>query len=600
MDYTVRLAKQVMQSVRPRRAEGGKTAPLYDAMDEWRKLAGQVYGMHQQHMAKGGRAKPAQDNPQPSMGLELEDHPAWIPQRLLAEKAGRKRDPNDRPKVDMETLRSTPKLYSKQADVLRTYKNMPESMVGASDDEVMEHFINHVKDNLLTLHDAVPEHIRDRSKLWYDGGRRISDDWSQKYGVPNYSVAGAIAALSPQTDWYANVSRAERVLDALRGNGQLAIKPHGHEDFYNQFKFSPEMDARFNSVNDKGVPYSLNKDVYKPVYAMLSGKSLGDLDKLPLPPKEKAVAKAMWIRLYDEAHNSPAHKIITPEGDFADNVKTNSGTDKGAGWGSLVEIAKAIRSVEAQDPSELSQLMGEKHKVRNFYNNIISPYSKHGDVTMDTHAVAAGLLRPLSGSSLEVAHNLDTSPPKGTPGAGGSDVTGIRGTYPIFAEAYRRAAQERGLLPRQMQSITWEAVRSLFPDTFKRGKNVDRVDQIWDQYRAGRINRDQAVKQTFEIAGASNGLRPPSWYRDGSAGQPDAPSQGSGEPGNLSGAVPYGEPSEGMDRRARGGFTSSSSKAAQEGGRRGQVAFGSHPAHKVPGIHIVTSEAGDPFFTGER
>ena len=36
-----------------------------------------------------------------------------------------------------------------------------------------------------------------------------------------------------------------------------------------------------------------------------------------------------------------AFDLIMPEGDFAENVKTNSGTDKGAGWGSLVEIAKS-------------------------------------------------------------------------------------------------------------------------------------------------------------------------------------------------------------------------------------------------------------------
>jgi hypothetical protein len=34
--------------------------------------------------------------------------------------------------------------------------------------------------------------------------------------------------------------------------------------------------------------------------------------------------------------------------------------------------------------------MGERHKVRNFYNNIYDPNSPYGDVTIDTHAVAAG------------------------------------------------------------------------------------------------------------------------------------------------------------------------------------------------------------------
>ena len=36
------------------------------------------------------------------------------------------------------------------------------------------------------------------------------------------------------------------------------------------------------------------------------------------------------------------------------------------------------------------------------------------------------------------------------------------------------------------------------------------------------------------------------------------------------------------------------SEGKSEGG------FGSHPAHKIPGIHIVTAETGEPVFTGER
>jgi len=545
---------------------------------------------------------PAQPAATSNIDFEGEDHPAWIPQRFIVEKAGRKRDPNDRPKVDMDVLRSTPKLYQKQANIIRGYKNFPESMRSASDDEVMEHFITHVKDNLLTLHDFVEPNIRARSKKWYDGGRRIADSWAEKYGVPNYAVAGSIAALSPQTDWYANVSRAERVLDALKGNGQLAIEPHGLDNFYEDFKFSPQMKDRFFSVDEKGLPYSLNKPVYEPVYNMMAGKSLGDLDRLGLPEKEKAIAKAMWIRLYDEAHNSPEHKIITPEGDFADYVMTNKGERKGAGWGSLVEIAKAIRSAEATQPSQLSELMGEKHKVRNFYNNIISPNSRHGDVTMDTHAIAAALLRPLSGNSLEVAHNLDTSPPAGNPGAGGSDVTGIRGTYPIFAEAYRRAAKERGLLPREMQSITWEAVRSLFSDTFKRGKNSAKVEAVWDRYKTGDISRDEAINQTLEITGATNGLKAPSWHREEPVNQLNAPSPRAGDEGNVPVSGPYGTPTERDIGRAFGGNASSHEESARGGREKQKISadFGSHPAHKIPGIHIVTAHTGEPIFHGDE
>ncbi len=67
----------------------------------------------------------------------------------------------------------------------------------------------------------------------------------------------------------------------------------------------------------------------------------------------------------------------------------------------------------------------------------------------------------------------------------------MQGTYGLYAEAYRRAAQERGVLPREMQSITWEAVRGLFPDTFKNAKNSELIDSIWLKYRKSNETRSR-------------------------------------------------------------------------------------------------------------
>ena len=47
----------------------------------------------------------------------------------------------------------------------------------------------------------------------------------------------------------------------------------------------------------------------------------------------------------------------------------------------------------------ISDALGEKHKVRSFYNNIVAPQAPNGDVTVDTHAGRLALLRPLSGKS---------------------------------------------------------------------------------------------------------------------------------------------------------------------------------------------------------
>ena len=53
----------------------------------------------------------------------------------------------------------------------------------------------------------------------------------------------------------------------------------------------------------------------------------------------------------------------------------------------------------------------------------------------------------------------------------------------FYAEAYRRLANELGIQPRELQSITWEAARGLFNRTFKgQQKNVKAIDNIWQKY----------------------------------------------------------------------------------------------------------------------
>jgi hypothetical protein len=430
------------------------------------------------------------------------DHPALIPQRLITSK--KLLDTNTtKNTVDLEAIKSTPKLFDQHVGIVRGYPNVRADVAkNADNNSLSEHFIDHAVKNLLALHDAVPPEVRDRGKKWYDGARAITEKWSKDYNIPDHSVAGALAALSPQKDWYQNVSLAHRVIHTMKGMG---------ENFYHGFQFSPEMEKTLQSVG------SLNKPEYSGIHDVIRGKSLGDLDRLSIPDDEKSIAKAMWIRLHDQAYNPRDHRIVNPEGTFGDYVKTKSGARAAAGWGSLTEIAKAIQAIEhAGNPEKLSSLMGEKHKVRNFYNNILHPNSSKGDVTIDTHAVAAALMRPLSGNSVEVAHNFGSYAGKGQPNAGGSAITGVQGTYPLYAEAYRRAAKERGIHPREMQSITWEAIRGLFPDTFKTEKNAKDIDGVWAKYRNGEISQDEARSQVVKKAG---GVRPPTWFR-GSDGKP--------------------------------------------------------------------------------
>jgi len=379
--------------------------------------------------------------------------------------------------IDFQAVKSDPEAFKYNMGLIQQYPNFASK--ARNPEKRAEDFIDEVKNNLLYLYDKVPEQTRERSKLWYDGARAISDRFSSEYKVPDQAVAGVLAVLSPQKDWFMNVSLGQRVLDIM------------------QTKQAFKWDSSMADIAD--VIWS--KEKYAPMVDAIRGKSLEEITDPGL--------KAMWLRTYDQAHLPREHQIVSPEGDFV-GVRMNADgkTPTKTGWGSLNEISKSIVILEDPSKASISNNLGAMHKVRNFYNNIYAPNDPTGAVTIDTHAVAAGLLRPLSGNSREVLHNFGS----GITGEGGpknSSITGVQGTYGIYAEAYRRAAQERGVLPREMQSITWEAVRGLFPDTFKsQAKNVDQVDGIWLKYRKGQLSLDEARNEVFNAAG---GINPPEW-----------------------------------------------------------------------------------------
>ena len=503
----------------------------------------------------------------------LSEHPQWIPTRLPKAKKSRKGNEI----VDLQSMKDTPKdLFNKNMELVKQYNNFPTRLGNLPNDEAAEHHINHMVDNLLALHDQVPEGIRKRSKLWYDGARKITDRWSDQYGVPDHSVAGVLAALSPQMDWFKNVSLGNRVLEIMK---------HHHDT-----PMGDDMLNRFTQMmtDKKGKETAMAK--YKPLIDSMMGKSLSDIDGEGLPDKERLMKKAMWLRLHDETYGDRSHHIISPEGDLMEKVRKKDGSVAGTGWGSLKEIGKAVGAYEAAGkPENISELMGMKHKVRNFYNNILVPNSKRGDITADTHAVAAALYKPLSGNSLEVAHNLGTNPPKGFKAASDSAISGVSGTYPLVAEAYRRAAEKRGLLPREMQSITWEAVRSLFPDTLKRNaKTVKAINDVWDNHRKGLIDQAKARSLINDIAlGPKGQIPPPDWHGRtaiGRSSQFDEALQNPSNAGQLRGAGTYGPFRPGVDEGGRDG---SASSPPTEALARGGMPYSNHPAARIPGIHIV-------------
>lgn len=419
----------------------------------------------------------------------LKGYPTRISTRNPTAKA-----PTADPKADQLSIGGTEfkgsSVYEHNTDLVRSYPGFKNTQ-GLSTDDAAEKYIDQSTGNLLFLHDSVPAEIRERSKLWYDGANNIANQWSERYGVSRPQVAGMMAALSPQKDWFQNASLAERMLDVMTK------------------QYSTRMTSEMEAAQKRIASLASGKNAE--LFAKIQGKRL---DELTDP-----VERAIWVRLYDEAHNPRQYRIITPEGDLGDFVTKKNGARAGAGWGSLVEISKAVRAFDSGgDRAQLSDIMGERHKIRNFYNNIEVPNAPFGDVTIDTHAVAAAHLRPHAGGTLEVAHNFKNAIDKrdalaGALAAKGSAKDGVQGTYGLNVDPVRRAAEARGLLPREMQSVTWEAVRSLFPDTFKNAKNNAKLNAIWSEFDAGNISLDEARKAIIQAAG---GIDAPSWAGRGS------------------------------------------------------------------------------------
>lgn len=358
------------------------------------------------------------------------------------------------------------------AQLIKKYPNTPKDLKKPGD--IISHFQKQAVENLLWLHDSVDPEIRERSKLWYDGGRKLVESFSEEHGVSRPAAAGVMAALSPQKDWFMNVDLARRVITEhkLLKDAEL---PEAVVDWF-RGKFGDKLPK---------------------VQAYLEGAVGEKFSSL------NRQAQAIFLRAHDEMANPRGYQIITPEGSFAGPATNADGKASRVAWGDFNTIAKAISILADPRRENISAQLGGEHKVRNFYNNLLLPNNaEHGDVTIDTHAVAAATLRPLAGGDIPVMHNF------GGGGAPGSSVVGASGTYGLYADAYREAAKQRGILPREMQSITWEAIRGLFPAEFKTEANKAAVDAIWKQYKDGKLSLNAVRSQILEVAG---GIDRPAW-----------------------------------------------------------------------------------------
>ena len=402
--------------------------------------------------------------------------------------------------INLDTAKAAPEAFANNALTLRgeNYPDLPLRGM-RNPDNIVDRAVDHMADNLVWLHGQMHGQFGPgmvgRSSRWYDGANQIATDLGSQTGLGDSSVAGAMAALSPQKNWFENVDLTKRLIDMKQNPGRV-MTPEMNDWASNYLEGQV---AKADTPKKQAAAAELQMSIA----ALRRGTPYGEINDPD--------TRALFARAWDEAHNPRDVPVVNPEGDLNGQMMTNDdGSPRKIAWGSFGEIRKALAALDSGgDLPTISRLMGGNHKVRSFHNNIISPDAPQGDVTIDTHAIAAAHLRPLGSGDPVVGMGL------GLEGSS-NNATGSRGGYGIYHEAYRRAAERLGLLPRQMQSIAWEGVRGLFsPEQKRNGSFVDQNANIWQGFRNGQYTADEARAQILNHARGDEGLAAPDWWQPG-------------------------------------------------------------------------------------
>ncbi len=324
--------------------------------------------------------------------------------------------------------------------------------------------------NLLSIYDAVPTPVKNYWQRWYP----LAYDWNNAQSVihkiPAPAIAGINARLSPGKDWIHNVNMTERILTA----------------FSNKISMTEEIANGAGPILDEALREKLKSKDNK-----AKSQEWKDEQARKNELAKKQIRSTIGMNIENMTPKQAARLIRFHSQVVGENrvfnyfEKGNPVYADAISWQSFVNLEKSINIYRNPTIENISANMGGDHKIRSFYNNQIAPHDPVlRDVTSDTHAVAATYLLPLSQKSLQVSRNF---------GGASNSVAGMNGMYYIIADAYRMAADARGVEPRAMQSITWEGVRSMFPRGFKQKENIKKVEEIWKRTESQEITKPQAL-----------------------------------------------------------------------------------------------------------
>tara|TARA_R110000751_G_scaffold163877_1_gene270017 strand:- start:1963 stop:8682 length:6720 start_codon:yes stop_codon:yes gene_type:complete len=409
---------------------------------------------------------------------------------------------------DLFDVEPSDQLVSWQMEAIRHDRNNPgyagvpkEVFDTKSPEKAKEIYVEWLKNNLIKLHNSVPKKIRVRAKLWYDGSRKIAEEFSETYGTSVRQAAGVLAALSPQKNWFYNVTQARQVIAIWKTKEEFGTSPEVMEQTIEEIIEVAKAPAAAKKGKSEARKKALDaeaKQERREAFEPVRGKTVGELyaiyEKTGL--EDDLISVGWAVRARAQAQFGREANAFTPEGKDLGPYTNEEGKVLKNTWGSISEITKSINILADDSLDTISENLGNEHKVRNFYNNIINPNDARGYVTIDTHAVAAAHILPFGASARPVKHNF------GTNAIGNMAAEGFNGSYHMYQDAYDQAARELKLLPRELQSIVWEAIRGIYPQNLKNEAYLQEKASVWEQ------NNENTARERL----AGQKIRDPFWF----------------------------------------------------------------------------------------
>lgn len=303
---------------------------------------------------------------------------------------------------------------------------------------------------------------------WYPGAREMVDEIAARLGVEPWQAAGLMAVLSPGRSWDQNVWQAKFIAKMVEDNPVLDEEMFRLIQALRIADFETKLEE-YAKGKTKNMPRLLDVDASKFI-----GQSVRDL----MGSEEGLDVLALFARAYGSKVSVRDHGPDSkwrPDQVVLESEKTIlAGEDvwEAPQWQAFDALRKSFQLLAAgpEDYQTLDTALGDQHKVRSFFNNILFPFDGR-DSTIDVHMGSIGTGAKITSGNKEAADLLFSKP--------SSTEFGVRGGYPLFQIALRRvldrynsslprinaAREEAGLPPvgpldiAQLQAILWVAHR---------------------------------------------------------------------------------------------------------------------------------------------